>query len=62
LFKNGIPRHLVKQAVEKIAEAGERFTLWSLVDMLTKINGEVSFAGDRTEADVKVAQLLSLAI
>lgn len=61
LFKQGIPRNLVKQAVERIAEAGERFTLWSLVDALTKLNGEVRYAGDRMEADIKVAQLLALA-
>lgn len=62
LFKNGIPRHLVKQAVEKIAEAGERFTLWTLVDTLTRLTQEVRYVGDRTEADIKVAQLLALAV
>lgn len=62
LFQHGIPRNLVKQAVEKIAEAGERFTLWTLVDTLTRLTQEVRYAGDRTEADIKVAQLLALAI
>jgi len=62
LFKHGIPRHLVKEAVTKIAERGERFTLWSLIDALTSLTGQVRYAGDRTELDIKVAQLLALAV
>lgn len=62
LFKHGIPRHLVKDAVAKVAERGERFTLWSLVDALTSLTGQVRYAGDRMELDVKVAQLLALAV
>jgi len=61
LFKHGIPRQLVKDAVTKIAERGERFTLWSLIDALTSLTGQVRYAGDRTELDIKVAQLLALA-
>lgn len=62
LFRHGIPRHLVKQAVARIAQLGQAFTLWSLVDALTQLNGEVRYAGDRTEADSQVAQLLALAV
>ncbi len=32
------------------------------VDALTQLNGELRYAGDRTEADIKVAQLLALAV
>ena len=62
LIKHGISRSMVKKAVEKIAAEGAGFTLWSLVDTLTRLTGEIRYAGDRTEADHKVAKLLSLAV
>ena len=62
LFKQGIPRHLVKPAITLIASQGKAFTLWTLVDALTQLTGKVCYAGDRTEADIKVAQLLLLAV
>lgn len=58
--KQGINRSLVKRAVEQIGTAGKPFTLWSLVDVLTKLNQEVCYAGERTTADAKVAKLLTL--
>jgi hypothetical protein len=59
LTKNGIGRSMAKKALE-IAEKTGRFTIWSLVDALTRIAGETQNAGDRIEADLKAAQLLEL--
>ena len=61
LFKHGISRSTVKQAVDRVSEQGIPFTIWSLVDALTQLTGDIRFAGDRTEADQKVAKLLALA-
>jgi len=61
LAKHGINRSLVKRAVDQIGEEGKPFTLWTLVDTLTRLTQDVRYAGDRTEADIKVAQLLALA-
>ena len=55
-----IPRHLIKDAME-IARAQGGFTIFALVDALTKLSQKVQHAGDRTELDVKVGQLLALA-
>lgn len=60
LAKNGITRSAAKQALE-IAEQQGRFTIFSLVDALTRIAREASNAGDRTDADEKASKLLSLA-
>lgn len=62
LLKEGISRDLVKRAVTQLGEDGKPFTLWALVDALTHLNCSIRFAGDRMEADQKVARLLSLAI
>ena len=55
-----LPRHLIKDAME-IARAQGGFTIFSIVDALTKLSQKVQHAGDRTELDVKVGQLLALA-
>jgi histone H3/H4 len=60
LTKNGIGKGLAKRALE-IAEAKGRFTIFALVDALTRLAGESEFAGDRTAADEKAAGLLALA-
>jgi hypothetical protein len=60
LFKNGIPRNLAIEALE-IARQQGRFTIFSLVDALTRLTQKCRFAGDRVEADQKVAALLALA-
>jgi hypothetical protein len=39
LTQHGISRSLVKQAIVKIAESRQPFTLWTLVDTLTGISG-----------------------
>jgi len=60
LAQHGIARNLVKKAVAVIGESGKPFTIWTLVDALTHLTGEIRNAGDRTDADEKVAQLLAL--
>lgn len=60
LAKNGIPRQLAKDALA-IAQQQGRFTIFSLVDALTRLAGRVMNAGDRLEIDAKAAQLLMLA-
>ena len=57
--KNGIPRSVAKEAVTLAQEKG-RFTVWAVVDALTRLAQQSQNAGDRTEADEKAAQLLTL--
>ena len=61
LTEHGISRALAKQATE-IAAAQGRFTIFSLVDALTKLTGKVQWIGERTDADQKVSSLLTLAL
>jgi len=56
-----IPRHLINDAMELARQRGG-YTIFALVDALTKLSQKVSFAGDRAELDVKIGQLLSLAV
>lgn len=60
LGQNGIPRTLAKEAVE-IAGTQGRFTIFAMVDALTRIAGKVVNAGERLLVDQKAAGLLSLA-
>lgn len=60
LGDRGISRSLAKQAVEIARDKG-RFTIFSLVDALTRLTREVRWIGDRTEVDARVASLLALA-
>lgn len=60
LAKNGIPRQLAKDALA-IAEQQGRFTIYALVDALTRLAGRLVNAGDRLEIDAKAAKLLTLA-
>jgi hypothetical protein len=60
LAKHGIPRDLGKQALLMAEQAG-RFTVFSIVDALTRIAGEYQYAGDRIELDQKASSLLALA-
>ena len=61
LTKHGIPQHYIKDAME-IAQAQGSFTIFALVDALTRLTQRVTFAADRANADYKVAQHLSLAL
>ena len=60
LIQHGISRSWAKQALEIAREQG-RFTIFAMVDALTRMAGEMQFAGDRTEADRQAAGLLQLA-
>ncbi len=55
-----IPHSLVKEALE-IAEERGAFTIFALVDALTRLSQNVRYAGDRTELDSKIGALLSMA-
>ena len=59
LTKNGIARNVAKEALTIAQEKG-RFTVWSVVDALTRLSQKSQYAGDRTEADQRAAQLLIL--
>lgn len=61
LTQEGIPRGLIKDAME-IARAQGGFTIFSIVDALTRLSQRVVLAGDRAELDAKIGQLLSLAL
>jgi hypothetical protein len=60
LAGHGLPRDLGKRALQMAAEAGQ-FTVFSVVDALTRIAGEYQFAGDRVEIDERASSLLELA-
>jgi hypothetical protein len=59
LTRSGVTKSLAKRAIE-VAESKGRFTVFALVDALTRLAGELSNAGDRTDADQKAAGLLAL--
>jgi hypothetical protein len=59
LVKAGIAKGLAKRALE-IAETKGRFTVFVLVDALTRLARESEFAGERADADEKAAKLLEL--
>lgn len=61
LTRNGITRQLAKDALA-IARCHGKFTIWALVDALTRLTGRIQHAGDRTDADQKAASLLALAV
>ncbi len=52
---------LVKDALELAQQQG-RFTIWSLVDAITRLAGEMKWIGDRTDIDQKASRLLEVAI
>ncbi len=60
LSREGIPKELAKQAIAAVEER-KAFSVFSLVDALTRLTQTVRYAGDRTELDQKVAALLALA-
>lgn len=61
LSKNGIPQHVIKEAMAITREQGG-YTIFALVDALTRLAQRVTYAADRAEADYRAAQLLSLAM
>jgi len=59
LSEKGIGKSLAKSAVE-LARTQGRFTVFSVVDALTRLAGEFRNAGDRLQADQQAASLLQL--
>ena len=59
LHERGIQKTLAKEAL-KLAEQQGKFTVFSVVDALTRLAGQKENAGDRTEADIKGSSLLAL--
>lgn len=60
LGEKGIPRKLAKTATELARQEG-RFTLFSVVDALTRLSRALVNAGDRTQLDQRIGRLLMLA-
>ena len=61
LANSGIARTLAKEAI-KIAEEQGSFTVFSLVEALTRLDRRLVYASDRVAADQKAARLLALAV
>lgn len=61
LTRHGLPRNLIKQAMELAQERGG-FTIFAVVDALTKLSQSVELAGDRAALDMKIGSLLTLAV
>ena len=59
--EQGIPQSLVKRAMD-IARQSAAFTVYSLVDAMTRLTQQAKFAGDRMEADARVGRLMALAM
>jgi len=61
LTKHGLGKTLIREAL-KLAQDRGAFTIWTLVDALTRLSSQLVYAGDRLEADQKAASLLALAV
>ena len=61
LSQEGIPRQAITEAM-KIAEQQGSFTIFSLVDALTRVSQQLTLAGNRAALDAKIGQLLTLAV
>jgi hypothetical protein len=62
LLKQDLPKDMITKALKLLSSVGKPFTLWNLVDALSHENVSVAFAGDRLEADQKIAKLLAMAM
>ena len=56
-----IPAQLAKDALE-IAHQQGKFTIFALVDALTRLSQRIRYAGDRTDLDSRIGALLELAV
>jgi hypothetical protein len=61
LLKNGLPKNVAAEAM-KIAREKGKFTIFSIVDALTRMAGRIQNAGERTDLDMKAARFLDLAL
>ena len=59
LNKQGIPRSAGQKAL-KLAEEQGSFSVFTLIDVLTRMNQQLTYAGDRNEADQRSAKLFDL--
>jgi hypothetical protein len=57
--KCGISPTVIKRALD-IAQKDGRFTIFAVVDALTRVAGQSEFVGERVEADQRAARLLDL--
>ena len=62
LAKSGFNRALAAKAVALAHETGSRFTIFTVIDALTRLARELPNASDRTAADEKASKLLALAV
>lgn len=60
LTKQAIPRASVAKAVQELGTTGKPFTLWNLIEALTRFHTSVRYAGDRADKDQLVGKLLAL--
>ncbi len=61
LLKFGIPKQMAKDAAEIAMATTGRFTIFAMIDAITRLTQSVKFIGDRTAMEAKVSALLSLA-
>ena len=61
ILKNGLPKNLATEAMQIAREKGQ-FTIFSIVDALTRMAGKLPNAGERTSLDMKAASFLDLAL
>jgi hypothetical protein len=62
LAGKGIPQNSIREALNMVTASGSRFTVFALVDALTRISGRIRHAGDRAEIDSRIGRLLTLAV
>jgi hypothetical protein len=60
LQKHGVTKALAKEATE-IAQAKGAFTIFAVVDALTRLSSRLTYTGDRAAIDEKASSLLALA-
>jgi hypothetical protein len=60
LQKHGVTKTLAKEATE-IAQAKGAFTIFAVVDALTRLSSRLTYTGDRAAIDEKASSLLALA-
>lgn len=61
LTERGITRTLAKESLE-IARRQGRFTIFAVVDALTRLSAKLPHAADRADADERAGRLLALAV
>ena len=62
ILKEGkIPGSVIKDALE-IAQQNGAFTIFAIVDALTRLSQNVRYAGDRSVLDIRIGALLQLAV